>query len=274
MSLVQPVAPSPALPSAHGLDADRRWSAWSGVGPTQPTSVAQAAIAPKGRPGAGPTAVRMPNGNYLTIGHNVFGHFGVNASDRGSVQRFVERHAKSGDLHAHSPIFRIPGHPFDVVLEVNPRLLRSIPNIDIHPVGDRVAKSRPQAPPADITRKRFLELELIGARDSGPVGGVRVYGGQSGGVLVDPKRGTPLYMCIGASETPRSQAALDWSARLGNLAPTKWLSSPLFDASRKANVAYYVPLSTGDRGLHLIEHNRADRTVFQVFPDGTRTALE
>jgi hypothetical protein len=216
----------------------------------------------------------MPNGNYLTIGHNVFGHFGVNASDRGSVKGFVERHSKSGDLRAHSPIFRIPGHPFDVVLEMSPRLLRSIPNIEINPVGDRVAKSRPQAPPADITRKRFLELELIGARDSGPAGAVKIYGGQSGGVLVDPKRGTPLYMCIGAAETPRSQFALDWSARFGKLAPTKWLSSPLFDASRKSNVAYYVPLSTRERDLHLIEHDRANGTVFRVDRDGTRTALE
>lgn len=274
MSLLQPVGPSPAPLSADRLEAGRPWSAWPGAGPNQPASLAQAAIAPRGRPGAGPTAVQMPNGNYLTIGHNVFAHFGVNASDRGSVQRFVERYAKSGDLKRHSPIFRVPGHPFDVALEVSPRLLRSKPNIEINPVGARVAKSRPEAPPADITRKRFLELELIGARDSGPVGAVRIYGGQSGGVLVDPKRGTPLYMCIGMGETPRSKAALDWSARLGNLPPTKSLSGPLFDVSRRANVAYYVPLSTGERDLHLIEHNRADRTVFKVFPDGTRTALE
>jgi hypothetical protein len=35
-----------------------------------------------------------------------------------------------------------------------------------------------------------------------------------------------------------------------------------------------VPLSTRERDLHLIEHDRANGTVFRVDRDGTRTALE
>lgn len=277
MSALQPIGSSHALLPAYRFDADRP-SATQPVGSPSSlasTWVAQAEITTKGRREAGPTLVRLPDGNYLTIGHNLFGHFGVNASDPRSVQRFIERHGRTGDVRAHSPIFPGAGNAFDVVLEVSPRLLRSNRNIEINTAGAGVAlRSGPQAPPPGITKKQFLALQFIGARDSGPAGGVRIYSGQSGGVLVDPKRGAPLYMCFAAGETPWSKFALDLSARLGSLPVAKWLGNPLFDASKKANVAYYVPLSTTGHGLHLIEHNRTDRTVFQLLPDGTRIELK
>lgn len=263
MSVQHLTGSSSALPSAHpGASRSDPSSMW----------VAQAEIAPKGRPGHGCTLVQMHNGNYLTIGHNLLKHFGVNTADPKSVERFIRQN--TGDVKAHSPIFRSAEDSFDVALEVSPKLLRRIRDVEINKAGAGVRlQSGPQPPSLEMTRKQFRDLKFIGVKDSAPAGAVKIHAGQSGGVLVDPKSGAPLYMVFAAGETWLSRIAVGLSNRFGRFPVANQLSSPLFDASRRANIAYYVSLSTNPLSSHLIEHNRTDGTVFQLFSDGTRTEL-
>jgi len=213
----------------------------------------------------------MRNGNYLTIGHNLLKHFGVNTGDLASVKKFIRQNRS--DVKAHSPIFIGAGDSFDVALEVSPKLLRGLSKFEINDVQNGVRlETGPMAPSVHMTKKDFLGLRLLGVKDSAPAGAARIQAGQSGGVLVDPISGAPLYMVFAEGSTWRSWLKAGLGNRLGRLPVAKQLSPLLFDASKRANIAYYVSLSTDRHLSHLIEHNRTDGTVFRVFLNNSARA--